>query len=71
MVVSTLEATPVREAEFFAQELAERQLHLGAIVLNKVLPAYFRDPAAARVAETLQRPGAPSWPTGCPPTDAG
>jgi len=54
MVVSTLEATPLREAEFFARELVHRNLHLGAIILNKVLPAYFRDPAAARVAETLR-----------------
>ncbi len=53
MVVSTLEATPVREAEFFANELVRRQLHLGAIVLNKVLPAYLRDPAAADVATTV------------------
>ncbi len=29
MVVSTLEATPVREAEFFSAELTKRQLHLG------------------------------------------
>jgi anion-transporting ArsA/GET3 family ATPase len=54
MVVSTLEATPVREAEFFARELVQRDLHLGAIVLNKVLPAYFRDPGAAAVAGTLR-----------------
>jgi anion-transporting ArsA/GET3 family ATPase len=54
MVVSTLETTPMREAEFFARELVRRQLHLGAIVLNKVLPAYFRDPSAARVAEAVR-----------------
>ena len=53
MVVSTLEATPAREAEFFARALVERHLHLGAIVLNKVLPPYLRDPAAARVAQAL------------------
>jgi len=53
MVVSTLEATPLREAEFFARELVQRNLHLGAIILNKVLPEYFRDPDAARVAQTL------------------
>jgi len=53
MVVSTLEATPLREAEFFARELVHRNLHLGAIVLNKVLPEYFREPGAARVAQTL------------------
>ncbi|HUZ11065.1 MAG TPA: ArsA-related P-loop ATPase [Acidimicrobiales bacterium] len=54
LVVSTLEATPMREAEFFARELVARDLHLGAIVLNKVLPAYFRDPSAARVAQALR-----------------
>jgi anion-transporting ArsA/GET3 family ATPase len=55
MVVSTLEATPVREAEFFARELTERRLHLGAIVLNKVLPTYFRSRNAAKVATTLRQ----------------
>ncbi|HEX4082932.1 MAG TPA: ArsA-related P-loop ATPase, partial [Acidimicrobiales bacterium] len=54
IVVSTLETVPLREAEYFAQAITERKLHLGAIVLNKVLPAYFRDPAAARVAETVR-----------------
>ena len=57
LVVSTLEAAPVREAEFFAHELVERNLHLGAIVLNKVLPAYFRDGQAIRVAQVFARPG--------------
>jgi anion-transporting ArsA/GET3 family ATPase len=59
MVVSTLEATPLREAEFFAQELTRRHLHLGALVLNKVLPAYLRDPEAVRVAQAMaDAPGA-------------
>jgi anion-transporting ArsA/GET3 family ATPase len=53
MVVSTLEATPLREAEFFAAELVKRRLHLGAIVLNKVLPAYLRDPGATRLAQDM------------------
>ena len=54
MVISTLEATPVREAEYFAAALAARSLPLGAIVLNKVLPPYFRDRDAAHVAERLR-----------------
>ena len=54
IVVSTLEAVPLREAEFFAQALKDRRLHLGAIVLNKVLPAYLRDPQGAAVAEKLR-----------------
>lgn len=53
VVVSTLEAAPVREAEFFISALAERKLHLGALVLNKVLPAYLRDPASTPVARKL------------------
>jgi len=54
IVVSTLETVPLREAEFFAQAITDRKLHLGAIVLNKVLPAYLRDPQAATVAERLR-----------------
>ena len=49
-VVSTLEAAPVREAEFFIRELDARGLHLGGLVLNKVLPAYLRRTAATPVA---------------------
>ena len=53
MVVSTLEATPVREAEFFSSELTARKLHLGAVVLNKVLPEYLRDPRADKLAQSM------------------
>ena len=68
IVVSTLEATPLREAEFFARELVQRQLHLGAIVLNKVLPDYLRDPAAAKVAADAAPSGPGSWPPAARPT---
>ena len=54
VVVSTLEATPVREAEFFARALVSRKLPLGAIILNKVLPEYFRDRDASALAEQLR-----------------
>ena len=54
VVVSTLEATPLREAEFFAEQLTARKLHLGAIVLNKVLPDYLQGRAGARVAEAMK-----------------
>jgi anion-transporting ArsA/GET3 family ATPase len=54
MVVSTLEAVPLREAEFFAEQITSRRLHLGAIVLNKVLPLYLRDPSGTAVAEALR-----------------
>jgi anion-transporting ArsA/GET3 family ATPase len=53
MVVSTLEATPVREAEFFSAELTARKLHLGAIVLNKVLPEYLRDTRTDKLAQSM------------------
>ncbi len=55
LVVSTLEAVPLREAEFFAEQLTSRRLHLGAIVLNKVLPDYLRGTEGARVAEHLRQ----------------
>jgi anion-transporting ArsA/GET3 family ATPase len=51
LVVTTLEAAPLHEAEFFIAALAGERYHLGALVLNKVLPAYLLDPDAARVAE--------------------
>jgi anion-transporting ArsA/GET3 family ATPase len=53
MVVSTLEATPVREAEFFSAQLTARKLHLGAVVLNKVLPEYLRDVKNDKLAESI------------------
>ncbi|MFN8036965.1 MAG: ArsA-related P-loop ATPase [Acidimicrobiia bacterium] len=40
-VVTTLEDAPLREAEFFCEELRRRSFHLGAVVLNKTLPDYF------------------------------
>jgi anion-transporting ArsA/GET3 family ATPase len=53
VVVSTLEAAPLREAEFFVRELHARDFHLGALVLNRVLPAYLLDPAATEGAARL------------------
>jgi anion-transporting ArsA/GET3 family ATPase len=53
MVVSTLEPAPASEAEFFIRALADRRLHLGAIVLNKVLPTFLLDTEALRTAERL------------------
>jgi anion-transporting ArsA/GET3 family ATPase len=59
VVVSTLEPAPVREAEFFVKALTERRLHLGALVLNKVLPASLLDSRAAVAARRLcEAPGA-------------
>jgi anion-transporting ArsA/GET3 family ATPase len=53
VVVSTLEEAPVRETEFFIEALEARRLHLGALVLNKVLPPYLLDDDAAAVAGRL------------------
>ncbi len=53
IVVSTLEAAPLHEAEFFIDTLEERRLHLGALVLNKVLPAYLRRTSTTGVAKRL------------------
>lgn len=53
VVVSTLESAPVREAEFFIDALEERKLHLGAVVLNKVLPSWFLDAGATEAAKAL------------------
>ena len=54
VVVSTLEAAPVAETAFFIEALTERKLHLGAIVLNKVLPAYLRSTNATKAARILR-----------------
>ncbi len=53
-VITTLEASPLHEAEFFMEALRARKLQLGALVLNKVLPAYLLDPSASAAAEALR-----------------
>jgi anion-transporting ArsA/GET3 family ATPase len=53
VVVSTLESAPLREAEFFMSALEARGFHLGAVVLNKVLPSYLLDAEAAAAATRL------------------
>jgi anion-transporting ArsA/GET3 family ATPase len=53
VVVSTLESAPVREAEYFIDALDDRGLHLGAVVLNKVLPDWFLDKGATSAANAL------------------
>jgi anion-transporting ArsA/GET3 family ATPase len=58
IVVTALEATPLREAEFFMDALRRMGLHPGALVLNKVLPSYLLDAGATRVAERLRTDGA-------------
>ncbi len=54
VVVSTLESTPLAEAELFSEELLRRHLHLGAVVLNRTLPDYLRDPEALATASALE-----------------
>ncbi|HEX8770950.1 MAG TPA: hypothetical protein VF711_09305, partial [Acidimicrobiales bacterium] len=53
LIVTTLEAAPLHEAEFFIDAMAQRKFHLGALVLNKVLPAYLLAPQTVRLAERL------------------
>jgi anion-transporting ArsA/GET3 family ATPase len=53
VVVSTLEAAPASEAEYFIQVLSEKRFHLGALVLNRVLPDYLLDDDAARAAQRM------------------
>jgi anion-transporting ArsA/GET3 family ATPase len=55
VVVTTLEGAPLREAEQFCEELTKRKFHLGALVLNKTLPAYLLLPEGQHSASVLER----------------
>ena len=59
IVVTTLEEAPVREAEFFIRALSGKKLHLGAVVLNKVLPDYLCSDEASDVARRLSHEPGP------------
>jgi anion-transporting ArsA/GET3 family ATPase len=52
-VVTTLEGAPLREAEFFAQELTRRRFPFGAMILNRVLPAFLSSLDGQAAAATL------------------
>ncbi len=52
-VVTTLESAPLREAEFFCQELEANNFPLGALICNRVFPGYLLDRDAALVADQL------------------
>ena len=52
-VVTTLEGAPLREAQFFCDELMARKFNLGALVLNKTLPGYFLEHDGHEAAEVL------------------
>ncbi|MCU1395364.1 MAG: putative anion transporting ATPase [Ilumatobacteraceae bacterium] len=53
LIVSTLEAAPAHEAAFLAAALAERQLPLGGVVLNRAMPPVLREPSVAKAASRL------------------
>jgi anion-transporting ArsA/GET3 family ATPase len=53
VVVSTLEFAPLAEARFFCEELTAMRFHLGALILNRVLPGYLCDPEAGHAAGRL------------------
>ena len=57
VVVTTLEAAPAREARFMAEELQRRHMPLGAMVLNRTLPAEVRQPAAMKASKDLAAAG--------------
>jgi anion-transporting ArsA/GET3 family ATPase len=59
VVVSTLEAAPLHEAEFFVDALRDKHFHLGAVVLNKVLPPYLLDSGASKLAERMMNEAGP------------
>ncbi|MDP8954143.1 MAG: AAA family ATPase [Actinomycetota bacterium] len=55
VVVTTLEAAPAHEASRFVGVLASKHLHLGAVVLNRVLPSELLDGDASEAARELRR----------------
>jgi len=57
LVVSTLEVAPSREAAYFLSLLEQRRYHVGALVLNKVLPEFLLDPRGTEAAGLLATRG--------------
>jgi anion-transporting ArsA/GET3 family ATPase len=53
-LVTTLETAPLAETRFLAAELDRRSLHLGAIVVNRVLPTSLRNTRATRSSRELR-----------------
>lgn len=53
VVVTTLEGAPLREAQFFCEALSQRKFHLGALVLNKVLPGFLGSVEGRASAEAI------------------
>jgi anion-transporting ArsA/GET3 family ATPase len=52
-VVTTLEAEPFSEAEYFCAKLREYSMPLRGLIVNRVLPEALRDRGAVRAATTL------------------
>jgi anion-transporting ArsA/GET3 family ATPase len=59
VVVSTLEAAPAREADFFVEALRDRGFPLGAVVVNKALPGWFLGRGATAAATALRTEAKP------------
>ncbi|HEV2071460.1 MAG TPA: ArsA-related P-loop ATPase, partial [Acidimicrobiales bacterium] len=57
VVVTTLEAAPASEAGRFVEVLRTKRLHLGAVVLNRVLPVGLLDHGGTEVARALSATG--------------
>jgi anion-transporting ArsA/GET3 family ATPase len=53
VVVTTLETAPSHEARHLARELVKRQMSLGAVIANRVLPSRLAGPEAAASAVAL------------------
>ncbi len=53
VVVTTLEASPAYEAGRFVEVLRAKRLHLGAVVLNRVLPVELLDHESTEAARVL------------------
>ena len=60
VVVSTLEAAPLHEAASFVDAITAKGFHLGAMVLNRVLPQYLLDEGAGTVAATMAADPSPT-----------
>ena len=58
-VVTTLESAPLHEAEYFCEQLMQRDYHLGALILNRTLPRYLLSPEGDRAAEILTAEAGP------------
>ncbi len=54
VVVTTLESAPAHEARRFVDVLVSKRLHLGALVLNRVLPAELLDQGSSDAARQLR-----------------